>query len=112
MATLFPRVDFDSINQRTDYFHRLRACGLISQHPLQFRDLSAVEIRKIGMDGELHVPLLDFQFSSDLALRTSERRNWSRTEPGSPSPPVMKSRQRLMPRSTCSRSFKRRRLGP
>jgi hypothetical protein len=33
-------------------------------------------------------------------LRASKRPNWSRTEPGSPSPPVMKSKQRLMPRST------------
>jgi hypothetical protein len=31
---------------------------------------------------------------------------------GSPSPPVMKSRQRLMPRSTSCSSFRRRRLDP
>jgi hypothetical protein len=68
VATLFARVDLDSINERTNDFDKLRACRLIIQHLLQSGDLSPIEIRKVRMDRDLHVALLGFQVGVDLAI--------------------------------------------
>jgi hypothetical protein len=58
VATLLAGVDFYPINKRVDDFHSLGSCGLITQNLLQSGDLSAVEVRKIGMDREFGVAWL------------------------------------------------------
>jgi hypothetical protein len=65
-ATLLPGVDFDPINERTDDFDGLRACCLIPQDLLQFGYFSAIDFRKVGMDGDIHVPLLRLQIGLNL----------------------------------------------
>jgi hypothetical protein len=67
-ATFLAGVNFDPINKRADYFNGLRASLLVIQYPLQSGDLSAVELREIRMDSDLHVALSDLQIGSNLAL--------------------------------------------
>ena len=68
VATLVAGADFNPINERTDEFNSLRACRLISQNLLQFGDLPAVEVRKIGMDRYFGVAWLGLQVGSDLTF--------------------------------------------
>ena len=48
VTTLFLRVDFDPINERTDDLDSLRACCFLTQNLLQFGHLPTVEVWKIG----------------------------------------------------------------
>ena len=68
VATLLAGADFNSLDERPDDLHSLRTCRLIVQYPLQPGDFSAVKVRKIGMDGDLHVALLGLQVGGDLAF--------------------------------------------
>ena len=68
LATFLARVDFNSLDKRTDDLNSLRASRFIIQYLLQPDDLSAVEVREIRMDGNLNIDLLSLQVGTDLAL--------------------------------------------
>ena len=68
VATFLARLDFDSLDKRTDDLNSLRASRFIIQYPLQPDDFSAVELREIGMDGDLFIAFLGLQVGGDLAL--------------------------------------------
>jgi len=68
IAVFLVRMDFDPIDERTDDFDSLRACRLINQHLLQSGDLSAVEVREIGVDSDLKVTLPGLQIGCGRTL--------------------------------------------
>lgn len=68
VATFLAGVNFNPINKRADYFNGLRSSLLVIQYPLQSGDLSAVELREIGIDSDLHVALLDLQIGTNLVV--------------------------------------------
>jgi len=68
VAALLAGADFDPINERADDFDSLRACRLISQNLLQPGDLSAVEVREIGMDRYFGIARFGLQIGGDLTF--------------------------------------------
>ena len=69
MVLHLARVDFDSINKRTDRIDNPRTCGLVAQGLLKSGDFSSVEVvGQIGMDRDLLAPCCPFQVDLDLAL--------------------------------------------
>jgi hypothetical protein len=59
---------FDSIDKRADGFDNLRACRLVLQRLLKFRDLVAVKLRKIGMDNDPLAVVSGHQISIEVSL--------------------------------------------
>jgi len=68
VAPLRTRHNVNPIDKRADGLENLRACCLMLQRLLEFRDLPAVEVWKVRVDRDLHGVLLGPQISIDLSL--------------------------------------------
>src|SRR5262244_2533523 len=59
--------DLNSTNKRADDLDNLRARCLVLQRVLQFRDLFAIKLRKIGVGNDSRAVLLSFQLSTNFS---------------------------------------------